>query len=218
MRVVQNSFTRKRTSSPQSSPNKKFPFAKPSPYPCLTLAVHQASIEQDLGQMSHRNFSVVAAHSDSMFLHSILVLAHLHRPVLTLPHPNCSTHLLQRSLSKPTFRPPSLQAKVVFRQGFSKIFAKLSRKINLYIYVYIVNWNIFHSPIQSQNAQGPDIMGRTKDTKVMCLGLPWPSFLVNMLLNIGRDYIHITYTWRVFRSLVPKIGLITHFLAWRLFC
>ena len=98
VRVVLNSFTRKRT----SSPNKKFSFAKLSPYPCLTLAVHQASIEQDLGQMSHRNFSVVAAHSDSMFLHSILVLAHLHRPVLTLPRPNCSTHLLQRSLSKPT--------------------------------------------------------------------------------------------------------------------
>ena len=98
MRVVLNSFTRKRT----SSPNKKFSFAKLSPYSCLTLAVHQASIEQDLGQMSHRNFSVVAAHSDSMFLHSILVLAHLHRPVLTLPRPNCSTHLLHRSLSKPT--------------------------------------------------------------------------------------------------------------------
>ena len=94
VRVVLNSFTRKRT----SSPNKKFSFAKLSPYPCLTLAVHQASIEQHLGQMSHRNFSVVAAHSDSMFLHSILVLAHLHRPVLTLPRPNCSTHLLQRSL------------------------------------------------------------------------------------------------------------------------
>ena len=90
MRVVLNSFTRKRT----SSPNKKFSFAKLSPYPCLTLAVH--------GQMSHRNFSVVAAHSDSMFLHSILVLAHLHRLVLTLPRPNCSTHLLQRSLSKPS--------------------------------------------------------------------------------------------------------------------
>ena len=57
MRVVLNSFTRKRT----SSRIKKFTFAKLSPYPCLTLAVHQASVEQDLGQMSHRNFSVVAA-------------------------------------------------------------------------------------------------------------------------------------------------------------
>ena len=88
MRVVLNSFTRKRT----SSPNKNFSFAKLSPYPCLTLAVHQASIEKDLGQMSHRNFSVVAAHSNSMFLHSVLVLAHLHRPVLTLPRPNCSIY------------------------------------------------------------------------------------------------------------------------------
>ena len=55
MRVVLNSFSWKRT----SSPNKKFPFAKLSPGPCLTLAAHQASIEQDLRQMSHRNFSVV---------------------------------------------------------------------------------------------------------------------------------------------------------------
>ena len=138
--------------------------------------------------MSHRrNFSVVAAHSDSMFLHSILALAHLHRPVLTLPRPNCSTHLLQRSLSSPQFRPPSLQMKAVFHQGFSKAFAKLSRKINLYNKLE----HFSNSPIHSQSAQGPDIMGRTKDTKVMCLGLPWPSFLVNMLLNIGRDYIHI---------------------------
>ena len=31
--------------------------------------------------------------------------------------------------NKSQFRPPSLQMKVVFRQGFSKTFAKLSRKI-----------------------------------------------------------------------------------------
>ena len=41
MRVVLNSFTRKRTSSPNI-----FFFAELSPYPFLTLAVHQASIEQ----------------------------------------------------------------------------------------------------------------------------------------------------------------------------
>ena len=57
VRVVLNSFTRKKT----SALNKNFTFAKLSPYPCLTLAVHQASMEQDLGQMSHCNFSVVAA-------------------------------------------------------------------------------------------------------------------------------------------------------------
>ena len=31
--------------------------------------------------------------------------------------------------TSPQFRPPSLQMKVVFRQGFSKTYAKLSRKI-----------------------------------------------------------------------------------------
>ncbi len=139
--------------------------------------------------MSHRNFSVVAAHSDSMFLHSISVLAHLHRPVLTLPRPNCSTHLTscKEALASPHFRPPSLQMKAVFRQGFGKTFAK-----DKPIYNNLEHFS--NSPIHSQSVQGPDIMGRTKDTKVMCLGLPWPSFLVSMLLNIGRDYIiHSTY-------------------------
>ena len=99
----------------------------------ITLAVHQASIEQDLGGMSHLNVSVVAAHSDLMFLHSILALAHLHWPVLTLPRPNCSTALTscREALANPQFKPPSLQVKAVFRKGFSKTFAKLSRKIDL---------------------------------------------------------------------------------------
>ena len=49
--------------------------------------------------------------------------------------------------------------KAVFRQGFSKTFAKLSRKINLYNKLE----HFSNSPIPSQNAQGPDIMGRTKE-------------------------------------------------------
>ena len=134
--------------------------------------------------MSHRNFSVAAAHSDSIFLHSILVLAHLHRPVAQTAVPTSCTEVL----ASPQFRPPSLQMKGVFRQGFSKIFAKLSRKINLYDRLE----RFSNSPIHSQNAQGRDIMRRTQDTKVMYLGLP--SFLVNMLLDIGRDSIHIIYT------------------------
>ena len=91
-------------------------------------------------------------------------------------------------LASPQFRPPSLQMKAVFGQGFSKTFAKLSRKINLYDRLE----RFSNSPIHSQNAQGRDIMRRTQDTKVMYLGLP--SFLVNMLLDIGRDSIHIIYT------------------------
>ena len=50
-------FPQKRTPSRKT----KFAFATLSPYPCFTLAVHHARKEQDLGQMSHRNFSVVAA-------------------------------------------------------------------------------------------------------------------------------------------------------------
>ena len=75
-------FPQKRTPSRKT----KFAFATLSPYPCFTLAVHHARKEQDLGQMSHRNFSVVAAqsHSDSTFLHGILVFAPLHWPVRTL--------------------------------------------------------------------------------------------------------------------------------------
>ena len=98
VRVVLNSFTRKRTSS-----LKKKTFAKRSPYPYLALAVHQASMEQELGQMSHRNFSVWlhnAAHSDLMFLHSILSLLTF---ISQFWHFHAQTAvLLQRSLSKPT--------------------------------------------------------------------------------------------------------------------
>ena len=130
-RVVLNSFTRKRT----SSLNKKFTFAKLSPYPCLTLAVHQASMEQDLGQMSHRNFSVVVAAQCCTFRFDVFAWyfgpcspssASSDTSTLKL-HYSC-----KEAVASPQFRPPSLQMKAVFRQGFSKTFAKLSRKINLY--------------------------------------------------------------------------------------
>ena len=191
MRVVLNSFTRRKT----SSLNKKFTFDKLSPHPCLTLAVHQASMEQDLGQMSHRNFSVVAAQCCTFRFD---VFAKYFGPCSpSSASSDTSTPKLQYSckeaLASPQFRPPSLQMKAVFCQGFSKTFAKLSRK-KTYAYIYNKLEHFSNSPIHSQNAQGPDVMGRTKDTKVMCLGLPWPSFLVNMLLNIGRD----KYTYHMY--------------------
>ena len=123
VRVVLNSFTRKKT----SSLNKNFTFAKLSPYPCLTLAVHQASMEQDLGQMSHRNFSVVAAQCCTFRFDAFcIVFWSLLTFIGQFWHFHAQTAaLLQRSLSKPTqFRPPSLQMKAVFRQGFGKTFAK----------------------------------------------------------------------------------------------
>ena len=87
----------------------------------------QGSIEQDLTQMSHLNVFVVATHSDSMFCIVFwpLLTAHLHRPVLTLPLPNCSTALTscREAFANPQFR-HSLQVKAIFRKGFSKTLAK----------------------------------------------------------------------------------------------
>ena len=112
----------------------------------------------------------------------------------------------KEALASPQFRPPSLQMKAVLRQGST--FAELSRKINLCLYSELEHFS--NSPIHSQNAQGPDVMGRTKDTKVMCLGLPWPSFLVNMLLNIGQD----KYTCHIYLNFVKSLAnkkLFRHF-------
>ena len=188
MRFVQNFFTRKGTSS------LKFKmFAKLSPYPCLTV-----SMEQDLGQMNHRNFSVVAAQCCAFRFD---VLAKYFAPCSpSSASSDTSMPKLQYSckeaLTNPQFRPPSLQIKAVFRQGFSKIFDKFSRKVNLYNKLEHLSNLLMHSP----NAEGPYVMGKTKDTKVMCLGLPWPSFLVNMLLNIGRNM-----SRQIYISHIPKL-------------
>jgi len=95
--------------------------------------------------MSHLNVYVVAAHSDSMFCIVFwpLLTAHLHRPVLTLPLPNCSTALTscREAFANPQFR-HSLQVKAIFRKGFSKTLAK-DKPI---VYKYsIINWNMFPS-------------------------------------------------------------------------
>ena len=61
--------------------------------------------------------------------HFILLQLHLNIYVLLLDVSPCSPSSVSSDTTSPQFRPPSLQMKVLFRQGFSKTFAKLSRKI-----------------------------------------------------------------------------------------
>ena len=176
MRVVLNSFTRKRTSSLKKkllSPN----FSEPHVY-----------LSRYIRRVSNRTSDKWATVIFLWWLHiQIRSFCIVFWSLLTFIGQFWHFHA-HRSLSKPQIRPPSLQMKAVFRQGFSKTFAKLSRKINLYDRLE----RFSNSPIHSQNAQGRDIMRRTQDTKVMYLGLP--SFLVYMLLDSGRDSIQIIYT------------------------
>ena len=54
-----------------------------------------------------------------------VLLAHLLRPVLTLPHRNygltCFLPLWKQDITSQQFRPPSFQEKAVFRQALSKL-------------------------------------------------------------------------------------------------
>ena len=158
MRVVLNSFTRKRTSSLKKnllSPN----FSEPHVY--LSRYIRRAS-----NRTSDKWATVIflwwlhiQIRSFCIVFWSLLTFIgqfwHFHAQTAV---PTSCTEVL----ASPQFRPPSLQMKAVFRQGFSRTFAKLSRKINLYDRLE----RFSNSPIHSQNAQGRDIMRRTQDTKV----------------------------------------------------
>ena len=61
--------------------------------------------------------------------HFILRQLRLNIYVLLVDVGPCSPSWVSSDTTSPQFRPPSLPMKVVFRQGFSKTFAKLSRKI-----------------------------------------------------------------------------------------
>ena len=130
MRVVLNSFTRKRTSSPNI-----FFF-------CRTFAISIFNFSGTSGEYRTVNrtsnkwatviflwWLYIQIRCFCIVFWSLLTFIgqfwhfHAHTAVLTSR---------KEVLASPQFRPPSLQVKAVFRQGFSKTFAKLSRKINLY--------------------------------------------------------------------------------------
>ena len=125
----------------------------------------------------------------------MLVLAHLHWPVLTLPRLNYKGSPPHQAcwnlaITSPQFRPPSFQGKTFFRQALAKLgpnLAKLSRKICL----YFLHNGIVRQILDSQNAQGPDFVGRTK-VSVFLVAMAILPILQNMLRNIGTGhYIHV---------------------------
>ncbi len=151
--------------------------------------------------MSLGNSSVVAAHSHSMFLQSILVLAHLHRPVLTLPRPNCNSHTAKKSWQ--THSLGHLAFK--WRPSFGKALAKFSRKKT-----YKINRNIFQFTDTVTKCPGPWYHGKNKRYKVMCLGLPWPSLGKHAIEHWSGLYdIYISHI----QKLLPNLEPITIFFS-----
>ena len=116
---------------------KKFTLAKLSPYPQKTFAGPYVGLyvgisgrkqELDKGHLSvwaTIKIIVWRLHIHMGVLLFTVVLAHLLRPVLTLPHRNWGLTCLlspgKQDITSQQFRPPSFQEKAVFRQALSKL-------------------------------------------------------------------------------------------------
>ena len=93
---------------------------------------------------------------------------HFHARTIRAPHPPSFL------ITSPQFRPPIFQGKAFFRQVLAKLWPNFREK-----------WPyIFTEIIDSQNAQGPDIMRRT-EVNVFLVAMAILPFLQNMLLKIG---------------------------------
>ena len=121
-----NSFMWKRPSSPE----KKKSFAKLSPTPRLSLAVHVGQdFKEELGCVISANLLQASDPLSNFILRQL----HLNIYVLLKDGGPCSPSSASSATTSPQFRPPSFRGKAIFRQAL----AKLSRKITQY-----TKWNI----------------------------------------------------------------------------